>query len=154
MTTSIRRMIALVAFCLVFAGATAVATSAGRSCAQPEAMASLGEHMDGMRDALRTIGRGHNDASKREDVLSAITQLQEHTLAAKTLDPHKFEKMSGDELAKARDDYRVRMSMVLGLTTELEIAYLDGEHDKVDDIIRNKLFPIRDKGHSDFQEDH
>ena len=26
--------------------------------------------------------------------------------------------------------------------------------DKVDDIIRNKLFPIRDKGHQDFQEDH
>ena len=79
---------------------------------------------------------------------------KDETASYAPLDPHKLEKLSGDELESARDDYRVRMSMLLGMTTELEIAYLDGEHDKVDDIIRNKLFPIRDKGHQDFQEDH
>lgn len=152
--TSIRRMTALVAFCLVVAGATALATSAGRSCAQPEALPTLGEHMDGMKDALRTIGRGHNDESKRDDVLRALTQLQEHTLAAKGLMPDKVEKMPEGERGEAMTDYRIRMSMVLGLTTELEVAYLDGEHDKVDDIIRNKLFPIRDAGHNEFQEGH
>ncbi len=151
--TSIRRLTALVAFCLVFAGATAVASSAGRLSAQPEARLSLHDEMESMNDALRTVARNHNDESMRQDVLAAITTLQEHTLASKSLVPDRIEKMPESERAAAITDYRVRMAMVLGLTTELEVAYLDGEHDKVDDIIRNKLFQIRDAGHADFQEE-
>jgi len=121
---------------------------------QPETKLSLHDEMEGMKDALRTIGRNHNDESKRADVLAAITSLQEHTLASKALTPDKVEKMPEADQEAAIVDYRVRMAMVLGLTTELEVAYLDGEHDKVDDIIRNKLFDIRDAGHAEFQEDH
>ncbi|MFI4893934.1 MAG: hypothetical protein ACIAQ0_10935 [Phycisphaerales bacterium JB058] len=147
------RVTLAVVVALTCVGVAAVPTSAGMA-AQPEAQASLDDHMNGMHESIRTIARYHNDASKRDDVLRAITQLQEHTLASKSLDPHKLEKLSGDELESARDDYRARMSMLLGMTTELEIAYLDGEHDKVDDIIRNKFISIRNKGHQDFQEDH
>lgn len=121
---------------------------------QPETKLSLHDEMESMKDALRTIGRNHNDESKRADVLAAITSLQEHTLASKALTPDKVEKMPKADQDAAMVDYRIRMAMVLGLTTELEIAYLDGEHDKVDDIIRNKLFDIRDAGHAEFQEDH
>ena len=121
---------------------------------QPETKLSLHDEMEGIKDALRTIGRNHNDESKRADVLAAITALQQHTLNSKSLTPDKVEKMPEADQDAAMVDYRVRMAMVLGLTAELEVAYLDGEHDKVDDIIRNRLFDIRDAGHAEFQEDH
>ncbi len=140
---------ALVALTCV--GVSAAPTPEVFSANQPEALPTLHEHMEGMHDTLRTIGKGYTDETKRDEVLAAIQQLQEHTLDAKVLMPHKIEEMPEDKRADAISDYRVRMAMVLGMTTELEVAFLDGEHEKVDDIIRNKLFPIRDMGHDLFQ---
>jgi len=149
-----RMSVFVVVGALGLAGAMALPMPLAHATIQPETKLSLHDEMEGMKDALRTIGRNHNDESKRADVLAAITSLQEHTLASKALTPDKVEKMPEADQEAAIVDYRVRMAMVLGLTTELEVAYLDGEHDKVDDIIRNKLFDIRDAGHAEFQEDH
>lgn len=140
---------ALVAMTCV--GVSAAPTPEVFSANQPEALPTLHEHMEGMHETLRTIGKGYTDETKRDEVLAAIQQLQEHTLDAKVLLPHKIEDLPEDQRADAISDYRVRMAMVLGMTTELEVAFLDGEHDKVDNIIRNKLFPIRDMGHDLFQ---
>lgn len=149
--TSIRRMTGLFALVLALTGGTAIATSASRSYAQPEALPTLGEHMDGMKDALRTIARGHKDEAQREAVLAAITQFQEHVVAAKGLVPQSVSKMPEEKRAEAVADYRARMALVLAESANLEVAYLDGEIDKVDEIIRGELFPLRDSGHNEFQ---
>lgn len=148
---NVRRSVLSISAVCVLGGAMAMPLPAARAV-QPEAQMSLHDRMEGMKDSLRVIARNHNDESMRQDVLAAITALQEHTLASKSLTPDKIEKMPDADRDAAIIDYRVRMAMVLGQTTELEVAYLDGEHDKVDDIIRNQLFSIRDAGHADFQE--
>ncbi len=148
---NVRRSVLSISAVCVLGGAMAMPLPAARAV-QPEAQMSLHDRMEGMKDSLRVIARGHNDEAQRADVLAAITALQEHTLASKSLTPDTVEKLPEADQDAAKVDFRVRMAMVLGMTTELEVAYLDGEHDKVDDIIRNKLFQIRDAGHADFQE--
>lgn len=129
-----------------------VSSSPAALAAQPEEQPLLHDSMEEMSDAFRTISRGYSKADKLDDVLEAITTLQENIVTAKSLVPDRLSDLSGEELETALTDYRVRMAKLLDRSAELEVALLTGDDDLAHMILRDELYPMRDEGHELFSD--
>lgn len=113
----------------------------------PQPEATLHDHMEGFKAALMTIAKNHRNPAMRDDVLAAIDEYQAHIVAAKAMTPDTIAEMPERERAGAQSDYRARLSRVLGLTADIEQAYLTGDHDAIDTIVKGELFREREAGH-------
>lgn len=119
----------------------------------PQPEITLHDRMEGFKESLITIAKNHRNPAMRSEVLSAIDAFQAHILAAKAMTPDTIAEMPESERSAAQTDYRTRLSRVLGLTAAIEQAYLTGDHDAVDAIVKGDLFREREQGHDRFQRD-
>lgn len=109
----------------------------------------LAEQMDAMNDAYKSMRR-LDDLSKGPEL--ARTAQDAMVKAISELPAMVKEMPDGPEKAKASAQYRIMMGQLISTLAELELAFLDGDKDKVDEII-GKMRDSKKEGHDKFMED-
>jgi len=131
----------------------AVWTSSTVAAAQEEedGEMTLKDHMDVMDRSLRLLRRTLRDASRNEESLKTVSLLQQATLMSKDMTPAMTEKLPEGDRAAFVADYRRDMAKLLIQTVELEIALLDGNNAKAQELY-DAIKATEDPGHEKFME--
>ena len=109
----------------------------------------LAEQMDAMNDAYKAMRR-LDDMSKGP---ALAREAQDAMIKAITETPQMLKAMpDGPEKAKASAHYRLMMGQLIATLAELELAFLDGDKAKVDEVI-GKMKDSKKEGHDKFMED-
>ena len=111
---------------------------------------SIHDRMEGVQECVRGLFRSAGDPEKQAESLEFITQLQEHILAAKQLEPDSAANVPVEERQEFLLDYRKHMAEFLREVTEVEMEIIAGEHDAAMTRIRDNLVQIRDESHEEF----
>jgi len=101
-----------------------------------------------MGSALKALKASAGDASKKEEALQAVGQLQRGCLASKGIKP---DKLRGTDLAKAQDDYRRDQIKLMTMALELETLILDGKTKEASAAVE-KIADFRDSSHDKYEE--
>ena len=109
------------------------------------------EHMEGFKEALKTIATGFSDPAQREAVLAATIDFQNHAQAAKLLAPSNLDDVPEGERDAHVLAYRKSMLTLQRSLLDLEIKLLDGDAEGVMDMIRGELFTLRNNAHEAYQ---
>lgn len=109
----------------------------------------LAEQMDAMNDAYKAMRR-LDDPSKGPEL--ARTAQDAMVKAIVELPALVKEMPDGPEKAKASAEYRMMMGKLIATLAELELAFLDGDKGKIDEII-GKMRESKKEGHDKFMED-
>ena len=112
---------------------------------------SIKQCMKIMERAMTTLSKQTADATKKEENLKLITEMQRGCLAAKALAPEKAldrvnDKAKKDEMAGT---YRRDFILIMAKLLALESAILDGKGADADKILA-EIGNLRDQGHSEF----
>lgn len=109
----------------------------------------LAEQMDAMNDAYKSMRR-LDDLAKGPELARAA---QDAMVKAITELPTLVKDMpDGPDKAKASAQYRIMMGSLISTLAELELAFLDGDKAKVDEIIK-QMRESKKEGHDKFMED-
>ncbi|MFK7850863.1 MAG: cytochrome b562 [Akkermansiaceae bacterium] len=109
----------------------------------------LAEEMDAMNDAYKAMRR-LDDLSKGPEL--ARTAQDAMVKAIVELPSLVKEMPEGPEKAKAAAEYRKMMGELIATLATLELAFLDGDKDKVDEVIK-AMRESKKEGHDKFMED-
>lgn len=109
----------------------------------------LAEQMDVMNDAYKAMRR-LDDMAKGPEL---AREAQNAMVKAIAETPELVNAMpDGPDKAKASAQYRMMMGQLIATLAELELAFLDGDKDKVDEVI-GKMRESKKQGHDKFMED-
>jgi len=109
----------------------------------------LAKQMETMNDAYKAMRR-LDDLSKGPEL---AREAQNAMIIAITEIPTLVKDMpDGPDKVKASAQYRMMMGQLISTLAELELAFLDGDKAKVDEIIK-KMRESKKEGHDKFMED-
>ncbi|MGJ8635036.1 MAG: cytochrome b562 [Luteolibacter sp.] len=109
----------------------------------------LGKQMDAMNDAYKAFRREEDPAKGAALALEA----QQAMIKAVAETPELLKDMpDGPEKTKALANYRRMMGLLISNLAEIEIAFLDGDLDKVKELI-DVLRASKKEGHNKFIEE-
>ncbi|HEY1687099.1 MAG TPA: cytochrome b562 [Tepidisphaeraceae bacterium] len=126
---------------------------AGMLAAAPalaQSTGSLHHEMQAMGGDLKVLSQQINDAPSNESSLKLITDMEQHTMAAKGLTPPSIEHAPEADRPKLLAKFRGEMTHVIQAELEMEQALLDNDNAKAADMI-NKLKDLMRQGHHDFK---
>jgi hypothetical protein len=112
---------------------------------------SLEGSMKGMNRALKTLKGSISDASKKNECLKIVSEMQRNCAAAKaTAVPAEFLKSAADDAAKAKieDEFRSDLRKNLRLLLDLEDAIVAGKTDEANALIV-KVEALREHAHKE-----
>jgi hypothetical protein len=110
----------------------------------------LGDHMEKMGRAFRTLGRQVNDASKNEDSLRLVRIIQTNAEAAQKLEPAKTADIPEADRAKFVADYRERINGLLRDLSSLADALKAGNNVEAANVVQKVKKDMQD-GHHEFR---
>lgn len=110
----------------------------------------LGDHMDKMGRAYRTLGREVADPAKNEDALRQVEIIKTNAEAALKLQPAKTADIAADQRAKFVADYQQEIKSLVEELGKLETALKAGHNDEAAAIVKS-LKKLQDDGHKQFQ---
>lgn len=112
---------------------------------------SVKQSMMIMNRALKTLKSQVNDATKKEENLKLVADMQRGCLAAKALAPEKALGKETDAAKKAEmaTMYRKEMITIMTKLLAVESAILDGKGADAEKLIA-EIGDLRDQGHSEF----
>jgi hypothetical protein len=113
--------------------------------------ASVGGGMNGMNRALRQLSRQVDDATKKDENLRLINDMQRGCVSAKGAPlPEGVLKKAKDDAAKAKltDEFRRELIKVMRLLLDIETDIADGKADAAKAKLAD-LAKIRDHGHEE-----
>lgn len=113
----------------------------------------LGDHMEKMGRAFRSLGRQIKDASKNEDSLKLVEIIRTNARAAVNLKPEKTADIPADQQAKFETDYQAGIKHLLGDIDQLEAALKAGNNDQAAEWVKT-LKKDMDTGHKKFRKKH
>ena len=140
-----------VAWVLVLAGLVVGSPLAVRPAAAAEDT-ELAKQMEVMQDAQKQLRKSIKTAEGNATSLEALTKFQQATIASKALVPAKAAKMPDAEKSKFVAAYRKQMAALLTHLLHIEVAVLDGDHAKAEELFKG-LKKIEDDGHEKFSEE-
>ncbi len=140
-----------VAWVLVLVGLVVASPVTVRSAAAAEDT-ELAKQMEVMQDAQKELRKSVKSAEGNATSLEALTKYQQATIAAKALVPAKAAKMPEGEKAKFVAAYRKEMTALLSHLVQIEVAVLDGDNAKAEELFKG-LKKIEDDGHEKFSEE-
>ncbi len=109
----------------------------------------LAEQMDAMNGAYKAMRRETDPA--KGAVLAR--EAQDAMVKAITMTPELVEAMpDGADKAKASAEYRKMMGLLLATLADMELAFLDGDMDKVKEVVATMRASKKD-AHNKFMED-
>ena len=110
----------------------------------------LHREMEAMNRVLAKLTRQAKDASKNEASLALVSELQQHTLACKALNPAAAATRPSSEQPKYLADYRQQMIEVFRQELDLEQQFMAGDNAKAAATIK-AIRQLEKKGHDDFR---
>lgn len=112
----------------------------------------LHQAMERIERGLKKIRREVKDAKSFDASLEAVVDMQNAAGETKLMTPPITEKQPEAERAAFVKDYRKRMIAVQKDLLDLEIALLDGDAAKAQELVK-KVSDAEDSGHEKFTED-
>ncbi|MEI6474709.1 MAG: hypothetical protein WCO75_04890 [Planctomycetota bacterium] len=112
---------------------------------------SLEGSMKGMNRALKALKGAVGDASKKNDCLKMVSEMQRNCAASKTASvPAEYLKNAADAAAKAKieDEFRSELRTNMRLLLDLEDAIVAGKTDEATALIA-KVEALRDHAHKE-----
>lgn len=147
---SFRRLLpvlALASVSIAWAVASPVTATSAVTADGPD----LHDLMKGLKNNLRTVGKGLADPAADASVLAAINEMEVLLLAAKGHKPSNLDEVPRDQRTAHTLAYRADIARTLIETLNLEIAVLEGRREEAVDIVRGKLKDMRDAGHEKYE---
>ena len=121
--------------------------------AQAEDETPLGEQMDEMSGALKSLRRLKRDPERWTKSAASVEKGTAACIKAMTLVPTEIADLpAGPAKAKALADSRRLMGLVLAGFAELELAFLAEDEEKVE-IALDKLKELKGEGHDKYNKD-
>lgn len=112
----------------------------------------LAKQMEEMDDEMKKLRKSLKDAATNAASLETLTKLQQLTVTSKALTPAKAAAMPEAEKAKFVAAYRKDMAGLLAAYAQIEVAVLDGENAKAEDLFKG-LKKIEDDGHEKYSDE-
>lgn len=111
---------------------------------------SVKQSMMIMNRSLRTLKSQVNDATKKEENLKLVADMQRGCLAAKSLTPGKAEhEADATKKAEMSTMYRRELITIMAKLLAVESAILDGKGADAEKLL-GEIGDLRDQGHSEF----
>jgi hypothetical protein len=111
---------------------------------------SLHRDMEAMGRLFKRLKSQVNDASKNDDSLALVAQMQQLTLGTKSLVPAMVAKMPTTQQAQETKNYRHMMIDLFRHELDLEEQLLQGENKKAAEIVAT-MDELQDDGHKEFR---
>ena len=112
----------------------------------------LAKQMEVMQDAQKELRKSIKSAEGNPTSLEALTKFQQATVASKALVPAKAAALPEAEKAKFVAAYRKDMNALLSHLIQIEVAILDGDQAKAEELFKG-LKKIEDDGHEKFSDE-
>lgn len=112
----------------------------------------LHQNMERIERGLKKLRRDLKDATKNTTSLETVLEMQDAASKCKLITPPITEKQPEAERAAFARDYRKQMIGVEKDLRDLEIALLDGDTAKAQELFK-KVSDSEDTGHEKFTED-
>ena len=90
----------------------------------------LQKEMETINRDVRKLGRQYSDATKKDDSLQLVAEMQKSADTAKGLTPSKAEKLTGAEKTKYMDTYKKDMDALMKEIAALKGAIETGKTDQ------------------------
>ena len=116
-----------------------------------DAPGSIGDHMSGIKKALKKTARNLSSGGSVDEALAQIQEMQVHVLAVKALEPPVLEDAPESEHQRIRIEFRVMAAKVLRELIDMEIDVAEGRTAEAMARIKGPLFELRDESHEKFQ---
>lgn len=112
----------------------------------------LAKQMEQMDDEMKKLRKSLKDAATNAASLETLTKLQQLTVTSKALTPAKAAAMPEAEQAKFVAGYRRDMAGLLAAYAQIEVAVLDGDNAKAEQLFKG-LKKIEDDGHEKYSDE-
>ena len=109
----------------------------------------LAKQMEVIDQGMKKLRRSLRQKEQNAQSLELITQMQAAALACKAQTPVMTPTIPEAQRAKWLADYRKQMAQLLSEITNMEVALLDGDNEKAQQI-HKKLGEMEDAGHEKF----
>ena len=137
---------------LVLAGLLVASAPAVTRLAMAADETELTKLMEEMDDDLKKLRKSIKAPAENAASLELITKLQHATVASKALVPAKAAEQPEAERAKFVAGYRKDMAVLLAHFAQMEIALVDGDNAKAEELFKG-LKKIEDDGHEKYSEE-
>lgn len=140
--------IRLLSFALICALAAPLLPSA--TFAAEEEHTELGDHMEKMGKAFRTLNRQLRDPAKNAESLQLVAEIRGHAEASLKLEPAKTAELPEAQRAKFVADYQAKMRDFIGHIGKLEAALKAGNNDEAVNLTRT-MKEAQKEGHKEYK---
>ena len=112
----------------------------------------LAKQMEVMDDEMKKLRKSLKDPATNAASLETLTKLQQITVTSKALTPAKAAEMPEAEKAKFVAGYRKDMAGLLAAYAQIEVAVLDGDNAKAEELFKG-LKKVEDDGHEKYSDE-
>src|SRR5688572_12939793 len=112
----------------------------------------LAKQMEVIEDGMKKLRRTLRGAEGNADSLKTIGAMQAAAVASKELTPVMAAKVPEADRQEFLTDYRKEMVGMIGELCQMELAVLDGNHEKAQEI-HKKLKDVEEAGHEKFTQE-
>lgn len=116
---------------------------------EKKADTELAKQMEKIDSAMKKLRRSLRQKEQNAQSLELVAQMQAAALACKGMTPAMAPTIPEAQRAKWLGDYRKQMAQLLSEMANLEVALLDGDNEKAQQI-HKKLGEMEDAGHEKF----
>jgi hypothetical protein len=143
----------MAAACVALVAMGVVAMAAAGRQEPADAGHDLHEHMEAIGDLTRDVFRAMSDPARRDEVLTALGEIQEHIVAAKAMAPPGLDDQPEADRAGYADGFRKALAEVLIEMGRLEVEVIEGKAEEGVKRLREVIVPMRDAAHERYQVD-
>ena len=126
-------------------------TAGASKAADTSADTELAKQMEVIDEGLKKLRRTLRKPDSNKESLETITQIQAAAVASKGMTPAKAAKLPEAERQKFVAAYRKDMAAMIVQLLNMEIAVLEGNNDKANEIHKS-MKQIEDEGHKKYEE--
>ena len=123
-----------------------------RAAEEKKTKTGLDDQMENIDEAMSKLRRTIRKAELNNDSLKLLTDLQQAAVACKAMVPAKAAKLPESQRAPFIAAYRKDMAELVISLSQMEIAILNGDNTKAQDIYK-QLKTMEDKGHDKYKEE-
>jgi soluble cytochrome b562 len=131
---------------------SALLISIARSAAAETKKTELHDKMEQIDESMKKLRRTLRSADSNAESLELISKAQQAAIACKAMTPSRAATVPEPERKKFVAEYRKQMAGVIGQMLQMEIAVLDGNNEKAQQI-HKELKTLEEKGHDKFMQE-
>ncbi|MEQ8768676.1 MAG: hypothetical protein RL885_32515 [Planctomycetota bacterium] len=139
------------ALALVFAATLVLMNLPAPTQASVKDDTPLADQMLEIQGILKKIRRSVRKPEQNEESLQLANDLVKGMLASRLMPPPMLEKIPADQKDAFRAGYRKMMAETAKMVLDLEIAILDGDNDKAQELYK-QIADMEEKGHAKYTE--